>query len=233
MDTKPCFRCGETKPLSDFYKHKMMGDGHLGKCKECTKRDVRRRYEENREAINAYDQMRNRLPHRIEREKRRNAERTAARVKKPKKPLLDPEIRRKRNAEQIAKKRKENPEKYREATRRWAKENPEKIRVRQAAYRKAHPELKRACESKRRAKKRNVSIGDEKEISKIYARAASKSPIRCYLCHKTVPHGKRHVDHVIPLAKGGPHASSNLAIACAACNMSKHDKPPQAIGLLL
>lgn len=44
MASKRCFRCGETKDLSEFYHHRGMRDGHLGKCKECTKRDVRANY---------------------------------------------------------------------------------------------------------------------------------------------------------------------------------------------
>lgn len=46
-ETKVCFKCVTEKPLSEFYKHKGMPDGHLGKCKECTKKDVREKYAEN------------------------------------------------------------------------------------------------------------------------------------------------------------------------------------------
>jgi len=40
---KKCFKCNVVKPLSEYYKHKMMGDGHLNKCKDCTKSDVKKR----------------------------------------------------------------------------------------------------------------------------------------------------------------------------------------------
>ncbi len=64
--SKECFKCKTVKPLSEYYKHQKMADGHLNKCKCCTKKDVSQHREINIEKIREYDRGRGRLPHRIE-----------------------------------------------------------------------------------------------------------------------------------------------------------------------
>lgn len=46
MSAKRCRSCGETKPLSEFYVHPQMADGHLNHCKVCKRAYQARRVEE-------------------------------------------------------------------------------------------------------------------------------------------------------------------------------------------
>ena len=61
---KKCFKCNIEKELTYFYKHSQMGDGHLNKCKDCTKIDTKKNRKENLDYYRDYDKKRNKLDHR-------------------------------------------------------------------------------------------------------------------------------------------------------------------------
>lgn len=63
---KRCFKCGKTKSIEEFYKHPQMADGRLGKCKTCTKKDVKQRYKspDGRRKVVAYEKKRFQDPRR-------------------------------------------------------------------------------------------------------------------------------------------------------------------------
>jgi len=48
--TKTCIKCGETKPLTEFYRHKKSKDGLRGECKTCCAAYARAYYANNRDA---------------------------------------------------------------------------------------------------------------------------------------------------------------------------------------
>jgi hypothetical protein len=62
---KKCFKCGIEKDISEFYVHKEMADGHLNKCKDCTKKDsfgrtkeeIEKRKERDRNRPNAKERV--------------------------------------------------------------------------------------------------------------------------------------------------------------------------------
>jgi len=128
-------------------------------------------------------------------------------------------------------------EKYAKLSAEWRKNNRELSREIDRAWSKAHPEKRNAKQARRNAKKREafvaLSVGQKAEIERIYDTAANGARVRCYLCGEFAPKGHRHVDHIVPLARGGEHRPSNLAVACDHCNCRKGAKLPEEIGLLI
>ncbi len=64
---KVCFECSIKKPLCEFYTHKKSKDGHVNKCKDCTKKDVHANRLKNIEIIREYDRN---TPNKAERAKK-------------------------------------------------------------------------------------------------------------------------------------------------------------------
>jgi len=62
---KICIACGKRKPLSKYYRHPQMADGHLGRCKECQKENTRAARAARLAYYQEYDRKRANLPKRV------------------------------------------------------------------------------------------------------------------------------------------------------------------------
>jgi len=77
---------------------------------------------------------------------------------------------------------------------------------------------------KRYAIRKNAFIEDV-DINELYIYSKGK----CFYCSSCVDFKDIHVDHYIPLSKGGMHEKLNLRISCAHCNLSKGAKHPKEL----
>jgi 5-methylcytosine-specific restriction endonuclease McrA len=95
-------------------------------------------------------------------------------------------------------------EAHQASTRRWVKKHPERVK-----------ELHRISESSRRARKRDQFV-EKIDPMIVYSRDEGL----CGICDTTV-YGEFHIDHVVPLSKGGEHSYANVQLAHPSCNLSK------------
>jgi 5-methylcytosine-specific restriction endonuclease McrA len=73
----------------------------------------------------------------------------------------------------------------------------------------------------RRRRARKLANGGTHTLADVlvqYERQTGK----CYYCHVDI--GQYHVDHRVPLYRGGSDGAENLVCACGPCNLRKHTK---------
>lgn len=64
-----------------------------------------------------------------------------------------------------------------------------------------------------------VGPGRRREIER--AEIIERDGGRCHVCGKQCRPDEIHLDHVVPLARGGTHHPDNLAVACVTCNLRR------------
>lgn len=110
-----------------------------------------------------------------------------------------------------------NAEEVKAQAARYRAENRERIRERRKAYAVANPDKILARNARRRAQYREALCPDRDDaaIAAIYALAQQLTE-RFGVSY--------HVDHLLPLSKGGLHHERNLVVMRADMNLAKHDK---------
>lgn len=115
-----------------------------------------------------------------------------------------------------------NAEKLRKQARDWRARNRERDRLNGRRRRARNPERAKAKENRRRARKAQAEGQfTAADIQKMLTNQRGK----CWYCLTDISTGY-HIEHRVPLSRGGTNNPSNLVLACPPCNLSKHDKLP-------
>ena len=141
------------------------------------------------------------------------------------------EVERVRQRAKRARWRKANRARDLELKRRYRAEKPEVVRAYKATWQAEHPGRHAAYQHSRRAS----AVG--KLSAGIGGRLLVLQRGKCACCRTSLDKSKYHIDHVMPLAKGGLNVDENIQLLCPPCNQAKHAKHPvdfmQSRGFLL
>jgi 5-methylcytosine-specific restriction endonuclease McrA len=198
---KRCSVTDQIHLLSDFHRDKSQRDGRRPDCSECCAARSAKRYAENSDTL-----------------RQRARERGATPEYKAKRAARIDLNRAEHNARSRAY-AKANPEKIKLASKNWRARNVESNRARKIEWARANPLAVKEQRFRRRALLKNARLC-RLTSQQIAARVSVFGDV-CAYCSATWS----HLDHVIPLTRGGAHCLANLRPACARCNLTKSNKP--------
>ena len=247
LETYKCTKCNTTKQISDFPKNRTKKHGIDSRCKTCASNHVRAFYKSHTKHVLKYqEKYRSNNKKKISDMNKLYATNNKDAISAKKKEYREAnkeEINRKQKIhrelypEQMKKYRAENKEKLSESHKLWRAKNINKLRESNKAY--SSSERGRLVDTnakhKRRYIKKSKSDGTipinvyplSNELKKLLVRQEYK----CNVCSKSLNDGK-HLDHHVPLSKGGTHSIDNVVWLCPRCNMSKSNKMPTQLLLV-
>lgn len=201
---KICNCCKEEKEYSEFPKKSSTADGYYGFCKSCKSTKDKEYREKNAGALEA---------------------------KRKEKYYKDHESTLKKTRERYHNASEETKEKRKSTKVEYNKNASEEVKNNKKLYDKAYFSSEQGklvtlrSIHKRRAQK--LSTSDNSITNKALENLKISQDYKCVYCDCNLEFSSSkavHLDHVVPLSKGGSHTLSNVVWTCASCNLKKSDK---------
>lgn len=237
--TKICSKCKIEKNTTEFYINKNSKEGIRSQCKICMNLSRKQYRDKNIEKARFKEQQ-----YREEnREKFSKSNKKYAKANKDKIFVKNKRYR-ENNKEKLKEKSRTHyrTEKHQEYIKKYYEENKDKISKRQkqrvlnqdkslkeVQKRYRQSEKGKISEKnkyhKRRAKYKKGSLSN-KQLAELY-----KKVKKCYWCNCKIDSSNTHLDHYIPLSKGGEHTLQNIVLSCCKCNLEKGAKSPEEFAI--
>lgn len=219
LESRACKECGEHKPAAGFYR------ANLPRCRDCMNRRRRYRLEMRAKGLPVDGLVPPRPGHRrcsVCKTERPEHEFRSARGRDGRRHLRAEcrDCEGVKNRLYIKKRYRAQREFILARNQTWRDENREKVRDAQKAY-KPTPEARKATCDRYRAKRANaegVYSGED------VARLLQLQERRCFYCGEYLK--LYHVDHFVPLSRGGSNWPDNIVVSCGPCNITKHTAMP-------
>lgn len=110
----------------------------------------------------------------------------------------------------------DNPEKYADKKKRYKAANQERVRAQARSY-----------AAKRKAIRLGATKGSDAYTAADVALTMRNQAAQCWWCGASLTSTGYHVDHRIPLSRGGDDTAANITLSCPSCNLRKFTKTPQ------